>query len=232
LLTTYEVERRPVAWFAAKHSMTGPGTALLEKAPVKEKPSEFFPIVGYRYYSDAVLSEGAAPPDGEIALLDREELTGIPGTRIPHVWLIRGAERISTLDLIDGRFILLAGEGGSSWCRAGDHVARLLGVKLAMYRVAADGDLVDPQQQCAGVMGISADGAILIRPDGFVAWRNGHMAASPEKVIDQVLRNILCRSESIRRQEESPDRAHKLIRWISARALPQEERRASDGPRV
>jgi len=136
-------------------------------------------------------------------LLDREELTGIPGTRIPHVWLLREGQRISTLDLVDGQFILLTGEDGNSWRRSAEGVARALGIKLAAYRVALDGDLVDPQEHWAGAMGISADGAILIRPDGFVAWRNSHMATSPERVIDQVLRQILCRSGSIGSGEET-----------------------------
>lgn len=40
--------------------------------------------------------------------LDREELTGQPGTRVPHVRLERTAEQISTLDLLDGAFVLSA----------------------------------------------------------------------------------------------------------------------------
>src|SRR6266508_465043 len=97
LMSTYQTERHPVAWFETKYSMTGPGASVLDKTPMKETLSEFFPIVGYRYRSQAVLSEDDQRPQDEIVLLDREELTGPPGTRVPHIWLERAARRVSTL---------------------------------------------------------------------------------------------------------------------------------------
>src|SRR5207253_2835462 len=97
LLSTYQTERRPVAWFVAEHSMTGPGTAILDNSPMNEKASEFFPIVGYLYRSPAIVSdEDLSLLGNEITLLDSPELTGTPGTRVPHVWLQRASRRIST----------------------------------------------------------------------------------------------------------------------------------------
>jgi putative polyketide hydroxylase len=197
LLSTYQTERRPVAWFAAKHSMTGPGSALIEKTPMKEKASEFFPIVGYRYYSPAVLAEEAIPQEGEIALLDRQELTGVPGTRMPHLWLERGRQRVSTLDLLDGRFVLFTGSDGTWWRQAAARVARFLGINLNAYCVAPDGDLLDSQNEWSQRMGVSSDGAVLVRPDGFVAWRASHIAPTPEQLLEQVLHHILCRSTNV-----------------------------------
>jgi hypothetical protein len=189
LLSTYQAERHPVAWFAAKHSMSGPAAAILEQAPAKEsgKRSEFFPIVGYRYRSQAVLSEpGLEPPQDELALLDHEQLTGTPGTRVPHLYLERSSQRISTLDLLDGRFVLLTGAGGSPWCQEAARSAASLGIKLVAYRLAPDGDLVDPEHHWDQKMGVSTDGAVLFRPDGFVAWRSDHLAAAPEQLLGQV----------------------------------------------
>jgi putative polyketide hydroxylase len=184
LLSTYQMERRPVAWYAAKHSMSGPAAASLEKKQTSEEASEFFPIVGYRYRSHAVLSEdNQEASQSGIALLDREELTGLPGTRVPHVWLERKSQRISTVDLFDGGFVLLTGSQGTAWCQAAVRAARSLGIKLAAYRIGPEGDLVDPDNQWAQKMGVSLEGAVLIRPDSFIAWRNSHRSTMPTRTF-------------------------------------------------
>jgi len=191
LLETYQAERHPVAWFAAQHSMTGPAAAVLDKTQMKEKASEFFPIVGYRYHSAAVVSDnGSGPASGEIDLLDRKELTGVPGTRVPHVWLQRESERISTLDLVDGQFVLLAGSDGTSWCAAATRAKQSLGIKLACYRIATNGDLQDPNGEWLERMGITSDGAVLVRPDGFVAWRTSDATQATER-LQEALRHVL-----------------------------------------
>jgi 2-polyprenyl-6-methoxyphenol hydroxylase-like FAD-dependent oxidoreductase len=194
LLSTYETERHPVAWFSANYSMTGAGAALLENTAFKGKASEFFPIVGYRYRSPAVVSEDAASdrPD-EIALLDREELTGIPGTRVPHIWLERQSRRISTLDLLDGQFVLLTGDQGTRWRDDAIRAAGASGIRLAVYRTGPDGDLQDPGGDWAQRVGVLSSGAVLLRPDGFVAWRSQDIGAAPEE-LDQVLSRVLCRA--------------------------------------
>jgi putative polyketide hydroxylase len=192
LMSTYQTERHPVAWFETKYSMTGPGASVLDKTPMKEKLSEFFPIVGYRYRSQAVLSEDDQRPQDEIILLDREELTGLPGTRVPHIWLERAARRISTLDLFDGRFVLLTGRDGVQWCEAAARINTSLGINLvAAYRIGDGGDLQDPGNSWAERVGVSLDGAVLVRPDSFVAWRGNHVTTTPQQ-LQQVLSRILC----------------------------------------
>ncbi len=42
---------------------------------------------------------------------------GVPGSRAPHVWLSRGGERISTIDLT-GHYLLLTGARGEKWAEA------------------------------------------------------------------------------------------------------------------
>lgn len=200
LLTTYQAERHPVGRFAAEQSLTGPSAAMLPKdfhksvlAEEKDLPL-FYPIVGYRYRSQGILSEDAASAEQEIALLDRQELTGLPGTRVPHVWLEQMGKRISTLDLLDGRFILLAGEDGIEWCEAAATVKDRLKIELAAYCIGPDADLLDQENEWAARMGVSPEGAVLIRPDGFIAWRTSTTTANPEAVLERVLWHTLCRS--------------------------------------
>src|SRR5262249_39142215 len=153
--------------------------------------------VGYRYRSAAIYSEepGEAA-QSEIALLDREELSGQPGTRVPHLWLERQGQRISTLDLLDGRFVLLAGGDGTPWRGAAPGAAESLGINLAAYRIGSGGDLLDLGNGGPTKMRLSAEGAVLVRPDGFVAWRTSTISSRPEPRLAEVLSSILCRSRA------------------------------------
>jgi len=199
LLSTYEAERRPVGRLAAEQSLVGPAAALLTKGsddkllPVEKRIPYFSLVAGYRYRSRAILSE-----DAEAELLDKPEaLTGQPGTRVPHMWLERGGQRISTLDLLDGRFVLLAGPADASWQSAASAAVAALGVALSVYRVGAEGDLIDLEHAWQTKMGVTEEGAVLVRPDGFVAWRSRAGTAEPSSRLIQVLSQILCRPRTL-----------------------------------
>jgi hypothetical protein len=202
LLATYQVERHPVAKLASEQSLVGPAASLLTKGsddkllPAEKRVPIFSLIAGYRYRSQAVLSEDTAQfGPMEIELLSKpEELAGQPGTRVPHLWLERAGQRISTLDLLDGRFVLLTGTGGTAWSEAAAAVAAKLGIALAAYRIGPDADLLDLENGWRTRMSVGASGVVLVRPDGFVAWRTSVMPASHEELLEQVLISILCRS--------------------------------------
>src|SRR6266700_1575505 len=66
LLATYQTERHPVGWLAAEQSITGPAAALFEQEggggtlhPLEKQLPFLHPIIGYRYRSEAILSEDA-----------------------------------------------------------------------------------------------------------------------------------------------------------------------------
>jgi putative polyketide hydroxylase len=200
LLETYQAERYPVGLLASQQSLVGPAASLLTKGdddkllPSEKRISLFSLIAGYRYRSQAVLSEDTTSSGpSEIELLSQpEELTGEPGTRVPHLWFERQGSRISSLDLLDGRFVLLAGADGTAWCKGISAAAEKLGISVAAFRVAVD--LIDTENQWQAKMGVSTDGAILLRPDGFVAWRSRAVTADPASSLVKVLSQVLCRS--------------------------------------
>jgi 2-polyprenyl-6-methoxyphenol hydroxylase-like FAD-dependent oxidoreductase len=202
LLSTYQAERHPVGRLASQQSLVGPAAALLTQGsddkllPVEKRVSLFSLIVGYQYRSQAVLSEDTVTSDPEeIDLLEQpEDLTGQPGTRVPHLWLERGGQRLSTLDLLDGQFVLLAGPAGTPWCEAASGVAAALGINLATYHLGSDGGVRDLEDGWQAKMGVSLEGAVLVRPDGFVAWRSASLVSNPASRLEQVLISILCRS--------------------------------------
>ncbi|HZR38631.1 MAG TPA: FAD-dependent monooxygenase [Ktedonobacteraceae bacterium] len=203
LLATYQVERRPVGLLAAQQSMIGSGAILFGKEiteargstlpSLKEQLSIMYPIVGYRYRSEAIISDDAATPaqDG-IELLEPLELNGLPGTRVPHLWVEREGQRLSTLDLLDGCFVLLIGPDGTAWEQAVPGVAASLGIELTAYRIGSDGELLDLENAWQTKMGASPDGAVVVRPDGFVAWRSNTRPPNPAQQLEQVFAHILC----------------------------------------
>lgn len=202
LLATYQTERQPVGRLASEQSLVGPAASVLNQGSddpllgTERRVSLFSLIAGYRYRSQAVLEEDAGPSSPmEIDLLDTpEELIGLPGTRVPHLWVQRHGQRISTLDLLDGRFVLLVGPADTPWQKAAPGVAGSLKIDLVAYRLGADGDLLDPEDGWQTKLGMPAEGAVLVRPDGFVAWRTNTLPTGPARRLEQAISTVLCRS--------------------------------------
>lgn len=124
-------------------------------------------------------------------------LTGEPGSRAPHMWLNRADGRISTLDLYERSMVLLSSADGSGgWHTAAGEVARRLSVPLDSYRVGGGPDAeLSPESgtDWAEVHGVTADGAVLVRPDGFVAWRSEGPSADPAAALREALEGVLNR---------------------------------------
>ena len=109
----------------------------------------------------------------------------------------RDGDRISTIDLFDGSFILLAGPKGEAW-RIAALKARggIPGLTLVAHRVEvrpAGSSLLDPDGLFTAAFGISPAGAVLVRPDGYVAWRAKGGALNSTGVLRRVLRKVLAR---------------------------------------
>ena len=79
-------------------------------------------IFGANYDSNAVIPDGTPPPAIDDPVTEYLP-SARPGSRAPHVWLRRGNEQISTVDLIGPHFLLLAGAGGEAWRRAAQAAA-------------------------------------------------------------------------------------------------------------
>ena len=98
--------------------------------------------------------------------------------RAPHLPL-DGDPDSSLLDLFDiGHFALLAGPDGSDWVAAARSAADVLGVPLKTVQIGKDVTVdIDAWFQ---LYGVSAEGAVLVRPDGHVAWRSGGSGSQSE----------------------------------------------------
>jgi len=197
LLDTYHTERYPVGRFSARQFCTGPQLEALRFdddsviLPVAEKASNFAVAIGYRYRSTAVAnSVGTSDDSDSLSLV--EALHGQPGTRVPHIWLPGdGGRRISTLDLIGPGFTLLTAGSGERWTDAANAASATLGVPIAVQSVG--GYRTDPAGWTE-VTGLKPGGALLVRPDNFVAWRADELPDDPEAALQQELSTVLARS--------------------------------------
>jgi putative polyketide hydroxylase len=127
---------------------------------------------------------------------DALSLTGEPGSRAPHLWLRRGDDRVSTLDLYERTLVLLSdATEASGWHEAATRLAHEMRVPLTPYRVgkSPDAELLpeDDDTDWAKSHGVTRGGAVLVRPDGFVAWRAPGPAPDPAAMLRQVLTSVL-----------------------------------------
>ncbi|MDA0635635.1 hypothetical protein OUY22_19625 [Nonomuraea sp. MCN248] len=146
-------------------------------------------ILGARYHSTAVIED---PADDGSLLEDPRHPTGRPGSRAAHVRLGREGREVSTVDLFGAGFVLLAdGEGGRAWSDAGRLASRRLGVALS--RIVLGDDVVDVEGAWRSRYGVGAGGAVLVRPDGYVAWRATGPDPDPAATLESALRRVLSR---------------------------------------
>lgn len=207
LLDSYESERRPIAMDngrfslanAIKMSQAGVGPQTLEMAARLESDDagvaqsarqelaaaipqqrEHFSCldqeIGYVYGSGESPRASVFPPDH-----------GVLGGRLPHAWVSWRGQRVSTLDLLAPGLTLIAGPDALPWLAAWNLVdvpghALCIGSEVHTEEV-------DP-------LGIGQSGAILVRPDGHIAWRTrdceGASVDSLRGVLDSVLTTGLC----------------------------------------
>ena len=63
--------------------------------------------------------------------------------------------------------------------------------------VVGGGEVRDPAAAFAAAYGISAAGAVLVRPDGFVAWRARDAAGASEATVCDALEALLLRHRDL-----------------------------------
>ncbi len=187
LLDTYDAERRPL------------GKAMSEQALVRNRirhgyatdqdKADFVDDVvitlGYRYRSSSVVA-----PAGAKVLSPDLELTGEPGTRAPHLWLRRGEETISTIDLFWDSYVLLTGPDGGHWAEAATKVAEKLGIPLRTHVIGAGAELRPTDREFTDVYGVGPAGAVLVRPDAFVGWRSAEPSDDPTAVLSDAIARV------------------------------------------
>ncbi|HZZ50735.1 MAG TPA: FAD-dependent monooxygenase [Pseudonocardia sp.] len=201
LVQTYDAERRSVAQDINEQSLrnavnirrinsaaSGGGESGLTAEQIvtasRRYGNHFGVEFGASYNSSAVIPDGTQPPRVDDSFSDYEP-SATPGCRAPHVWLGTGDGRVSTIDLVGTGFTLFAGPDAGGWCESA-RAARDGGADVAVYRVGAAG--LDDDGSFTRAYGIDDGGAVLVRPDGHVAWRSTGPPSSGTEVGEALAR--------------------------------------------
>ncbi len=201
LVDSYDAERRPVGGYVAAQGAlqlaVRSGTASPQQRAEAADPMTV--TMGYRYRSSAVVVDTAADEAPWPVATSPVGRLAEPGARAPHVPLRRDGTPLSSLDLFGRCFTLLVDdEGVAGWRDAARLASERLGVEVAVHPVAEAGArpgadvLVDPEGRWRKVYDVGRGGGVLVRPDGFVAWRSQRLPADGASV-EAVLRRLLDR---------------------------------------
>ena len=197
LLDSYHAERQPLAETitraALANAMSMGRTTRQSGAvlPRREFLNEQGLIYGLCYELMAVIPDGTPPVEVTDPVTEYVP-SARPGSRAPHVWLQRGGEQLSTIDLFGSHFVLLAGRDGDAW-RQAIHQIEPSWPPLIGFTVGGKEDLIDPDGNWHEAYGVETDGAVLVRPDGYVAWRGRSGASRPREVLRAVVDGVLGR---------------------------------------
>lgn len=149
-------------------------------------------------YSDssAVYCEpnDTAPSLEGVNLIKDMVISTFPGFHVPHVWLAKDgqSEKMSILDLAGhGQWTIFTGVGGESWRKAAISCTKETGVLVRCYSIGPGCDFMDAYRQWQKVRHVAEDGAVLVRPDHFVAWRSDGLQAGHSDRLSCVLRTCL-----------------------------------------
>jgi hypothetical protein len=194
LLSSYEIERRPVAARIVKQAA---GNFMRDRQRVSDPRIAEDSPEGARLrremgeaitasQASVYLTDGTALgnvyepspvcwPEGSPSVphsITEYRPTTHPGARAPHAWLPDGR---STLDLFGRGFVLLRLGAGAPDTGALESAFAMRGVPLTVVAV------VDPS-----IAALYERTFVLVRPDGHVAWRSDAMPGDPLAVADRV----------------------------------------------
>jgi len=140
-----------------------------------------------RYTSSAVVPDGSPGLGFERDPVFFHQPSTRPGAHLPHVWLTTGQRPISSLDLCGkGRFTLLTGLAGKlAWEVATQRVSQAFGIEIVVRVIRPGQAYEDAWGDYRKVSEVDDSGALLVRPDMFVAWRaHDHTSAAGDELLD------------------------------------------------
>jgi 2-polyprenyl-6-methoxyphenol hydroxylase-like FAD-dependent oxidoreductase len=215
LLESYEAERQPVAYLNTAQSLrnahrgstddnASPQAAMIEERATKSvrstaahaaTPEERGMIemlehagaigqdIGFAYdQSPVIVDDGVDRPDTQIA---KYVPNASPGARAPHIVLRHGDSTLSILDLFDGDFTLLTPSAATAWRLAVEQLPEQL--RPTIVRIGADEEYAPVDADFTELYGIGPSGAVLVRPDGHVAFRSADADADPAATLADAL---------------------------------------------
>ncbi|MEC3952018.1 FAD-dependent monooxygenase [Nocardia sp. CDC153] len=196
LLDTYDAERRPNAEQTVRQAVlrSQDRPHMADQKPAPPHPdivSDERVWFGCRQLGAVASTEIDPTACGAEAIWpDRPD--GSVGTRAPHVPMVLEGMTVSTVDLLGPEFVLFSGTEGAAWDAAAADVAERSGLPLRRYRIGPE-RLHDSKELWHSAFGVEPSGAVLVRPDGIVAWRARSGSADPTGALTAAVERILAK---------------------------------------
>ncbi len=194
LLDSYDSERRPIAESNADFSLHNAtrftqcdealraGNVDRINFWIRDSDNHIHSIgqsLGFVYEDGAVIPDGTGKHLWNPRYFQPSDK---PGARFPHLWL-DPARRHTTLDWFDREFVLVTGPKADGWIEAAHKVSGTNGRALQVRQ------LEDTHESDGLLIGLR--GAVLVRPDGHVAWRMPWLHIDPQAELMGVFNRLL-----------------------------------------
>ncbi|WP_052070363.1 FAD-dependent monooxygenase [Rhodococcoides fascians] len=127
---------------------------------------------GYLYDSALIAQDASAKPVEDV--VDYVPTT-YPGARMPHALLCVDGRLVSPHEVLDPNMLSLFTFAGSDWAPV---LKELGGIRPGIALVGVDAPVGVDRNELISLYEVGEAGAILVRPDGHVAWRTAESAAS------------------------------------------------------
>lgn len=148
--------------------------------------------LGQFYESDAVVPDGTPRPAPERDPDLFYQASTVPGSHLPHAWVGDNVCRLATMDLAPySRFTVLTGIAGEAWADAARAVSQELGVAVETVVIGPGRDVTDLYYDWAKLREVEESGALLVRPDKYIAWRAQRLPDDPAAALRAALGAIL-----------------------------------------
>ena len=142
--------------------------------------------LGVAYAEGALVHEGDPAP---VTAANVYQPGTHPGVRFPHAWIEHVGARVSTLDLRASQGLtLFVGPRAVQWARAAASLSVDEGIPIRAVRIDLALQGADADAHASGI-DLDDNAAVLVRPDGHVAWRSRGLRSGQR--ADDVLREVL-----------------------------------------
>ncbi|KAM0241480.1 hypothetical protein ACHAP5_007519 [Fusarium lateritium] len=193
LLATYNVERQPIDEFTVDQAYRRfQNRIVMQQPPAPEAPDESIEL-GFRYLKGGAFVPEDNYPTSKESYDDPAHPSAVPGSRFPHSYIQEtggSGKTISTIDLVKQNFLLITIDADSPWVRAASQSP----VTLDVYVLnAASSPYKDPARDVEKKCRLQRGEAILVRPDGFIAWRGTTAESGHEQRLIDGLHAVLGR---------------------------------------
>ncbi|MFI2184309.1 FAD-dependent monooxygenase [Streptomyces sioyaensis] len=183
LLDSYQAERRPVARqvidLSSDNARARAGYRIDDEL-----------LLTAAYRSTAVIPDADVPAPPPLDVCGYRP-SGDAGHRAPHTRLTGPPGISSTLDLIGSDFTVITAANTPDWQRQAD-AATAAGIPVIVRRLNSGPLHEERPGSFNRLCAMPAAGAVLVRPDGHIAWRASSPSAGAELL--QILQRVLTRS--------------------------------------